>query len=449
MATVRWQGKAANITQVDTITVANVWAEDDTATLTINGNDVVCTVGSDDSTATVAQLIRDAINASSYAADATTGDYNVGAQEIPEFTDVKAEILSTATNVVRVIAKTPGKPFTLSVTESTAGTGTAAETTLVAATGRHFWDNGDNWTGGSVPTSSDTIVFDSGNVSCKYGLPTAATNLDPVAVKVGLGFTGHLGLPEINRDNANAAYYEYRALAPVFDDSTDEAGSIDIGGGQGPGSALINLDWIDKDGVTVRVTGTGSAIENVSDYPVNITGSGTTFTIDVSKGHVAIAPRASDAAVLTSILVTNRGNQSSDTRLFVGPGATGTIATFEQLGGEVIQEGTNTITALEMHAGRFDWDAAGGTITTANIFGGTFQAGYGGNITNLNIAGEFIADRSVVTRTVTNAQITRGGLYSDPQRQITLTNGLDVYQCGIGDVEINMGRHFTVTPSAI
>ena len=112
-------------------------------------------------------------------------------------------------------------------------------------------------------------------------------------------------------------------------------------------------------------------------------------------------------------------------------------------------EGTSTITALTIDAGTFRWDGVSGTITTANIYGGTVFAQYGGNITNLNIAGAFDASQSVVTRTVTNAQITRGGTFLDPQKQVTITNGLDVYQCGLQDVTLDIGRHRTVTPSAI
>lgn len=446
MATNRWLGKAADIRQRDTITVALVWAEDDTATITIDGNSIVCTAGSDATTSTVATLIANAINATQRQDSDTAGDYNVGGQTIPQFKDVVASIDPDNSSVVWVDARVAGKPFTMSVTESTAGTGTATEATATAATGKHFWSNAANWSTGSVPANTDDIVFDNGSVSCKYGLPTS--NLDPVSFTATMGFTGMIGLPEINTENGTP-YYEYRTRYVTLDDAADEAGTVYIGGGQGQGSPMINLNWVDKDGVTVKVRGTGSPQETISPYAFNLTGSGTTFTLDISKGSMSVAPKASDAAGVTSVTVTNQGNAVADTMLHIGPAVSSTIATFDQLGGTVVMEGTSTITALEMNAGMFHWNGTSGTITTAEVYGGTLVAKYGGNITNLNIAGAFDASPSVVTRTVTNATITRGGSYLDPQRQVTLTNGLDVYQCGLQDVTINLGRHFTATPSAI
>ena len=49
MGTVVHRGGAVGVKQVDTITVANTWATSDTVTLTINGRDLLITIGSDTS----------------------------------------------------------------------------------------------------------------------------------------------------------------------------------------------------------------------------------------------------------------------------------------------------------------------------------------------------------------------------------------------------------------
>ena len=188
MATTYWTGNAHSVKRIDTVTVANTWAAADTVTLTINGKDLVITCGSTTTTtATVATAIKEAwmsstrLDGSSASSNATS---NFGGQEFGEFREVTA---SVSGSVVTLIGNEAGKPFTLTVTESTAGSGTATQATSTAATGKHHWDNGDNWSGGSAPANDDTVVFKDSNVSCLYGLPNGSKE---VMIQQWMSYTG-------------------------------------------------------------------------------------------------------------------------------------------------------------------------------------------------------------------------------------------------------------------
>src|SRR4051812_9645855 len=117
MATPRWIGAALDVAQVDSITVALTWAANDTLTVTINGRDLVLTVGATTTTASIAQALLEMINGDTITGNATrseTGD------NVPEFAGLTATLFSAS--VVYVTADTEGVPFTMTVTESTAGT---------------------------------------------------------------------------------------------------------------------------------------------------------------------------------------------------------------------------------------------------------------------------------------------------------------------------------------
>jgi len=91
--TSRWLGNAVDITQVSTITIANGggagWLTNDTPTITVNGKDLVITIGTTTTDGFVTEEISRAINDTSKDGDLVEDETrNVGGQEIPEFTPV-------------------------------------------------------------------------------------------------------------------------------------------------------------------------------------------------------------------------------------------------------------------------------------------------------------------------------------------------------------------------
>lgn len=303
MATTYWTGNAHSVKQIDTVTVANTWAAADTVTLTINGKDLVITCGSTTTTtATVATAIKEAwmsstrLDGSSASSNATS---NFGGQEFGEFREVTA---SVSGSVVTLIGNEAGKPFTLTVTESTAGSGTATKATSTAATGKHHWDNGDNWTGGSAPANDDTVVFKDSNVSCLYGLPNGSKE---VTIQQWMSYTGEVGLPAINVDDASYPYYEYRQRYVRLDDAgtgSDIAHRFGLGK-DGLGCALFNLKHSTVKCSPIVYNTAAPLTGRVGTKAINICCTANTSTLNVLSGSVDASSQDGGTSAFATIIV--------------------------------------------------------------------------------------------------------------------------------------------------
>lgn len=164
MATKRWLGKAQAKAQVTTITVGGTWSTSDTPTFTINDKDIVVTVGTDTTTANIATAMKEAFNGDTQTG---TGDHTFSetGDNIPEFDEITATVSGS---VVTLTGDTKGKPFSITATDNSAS-GTFTPSTTTAATGPNHWDDAENWSGGSLPTSGvneqQTIDLASGTAS--------------------------------------------------------------------------------------------------------------------------------------------------------------------------------------------------------------------------------------------------------------------------------------------
>src|SRR3990172_6434893 len=121
MATRIWRGTAADIAQVETITVTAPVLIGETWTVTINGKNVTITATAA-TVANVTALLIIALNASTF----------------PEFTELTWTNPTTSTVVGT--GDVAGVPHTITVSTNSA-TGTIARVTTTSATGRHWWSN--------------------------------------------------------------------------------------------------------------------------------------------------------------------------------------------------------------------------------------------------------------------------------------------------------------------
>lgn len=388
MATLNWTGNAAATKQIDTITVADVWATSDTVTLTMNGKDLVVTIGTQTTTAQVATAIMSAWNATSRldsegVSDATS---NFGGQEFGEFSEAQAHIDDDATSVVIITARTAGVPFTLSVAETTAGSGTATEATAQAATGPHHWNNGDNWTGGSAPASDDVVVFKDNDVSVLYGLPNGSLE---VTIQQWQSYTGSIGLPATNRSNAQKPYTEYRQRYVRLDDA---GGGSNIAhrfglGQSGNGSPLINLKHSTvKCSPIVYNTGTPQISGTKA---LNICCTANTSTLNIIGTNSSVDWGSQDSGTAAFLTVTQAAGDSigvaglhttdavcTMTGGTMTVGGSGAIATFIVRGGTLrLENQTGNVTTIEIHNTGVVFYASTATIANLLIFaGGTFDA---------------------------------------------------------------------------
>lgn len=420
MATLTWLGNAAAVRQIDTVTVANTWATSDTATLTINGKDLVVTIGADVTTVQVAAAIRDAWNATSRldSEGATDATSNFGGQEFGEFAEVTASIDPDATSVVVLTANRAGVPFTLSVTETTAGSGTATEATTQAATGPNHWNNVDNWDTGAVPVSDDTVVFRDSDVSCLYGLPNGTLE---VTILQYQSFVGAVGLPPINRTNQAKPYAEYRQRYVRLDDAgsgTNIAHRFGIGQ-VGGGCPLFNLKHSTvKCSPVVYNTGTPQI---PGGKALNICCTAATSTINIVGATSSVDFSSQDGGTAAFLTVVQTGG---DSRCIQGIHTTN--GTVDMRGGTMLVGGTGAIASMAVGPGMLRLENQTGTISSITcLTGGVVDYASTATITDLYIVsgGTFDARSGAGTYTIGTASLYAGAKFLDPyDRMIIGTN---------------------------
>ena len=360
MATPRWIGAALDVFQKDSITIALTWAAADTLTVTIGTRDLVLTVGATVTTASIAQAVLEMINGDTITGDPARSDTG---DNIPEFAKVTATLFSAS--VVHVTANTAGVPFTMTVTENTAGTGTATRAAVTACTGANFWDNADNWDTGVVPADGDSVYIDNSDVSILYGLAQSA--IEPAAMYVAQSFTGTIGLPEVNEDGG---YHEYRAtylrVGPVI---------LKVGAGPGNGSGRIRIDSGD-DPCALTVYNTGSPLD---DVPALLwKGSDAGNTLVMVAGSVGVAVYGAETATLATVTkedgdlttgagVTLSGALKQHGGTWVINSAVATSLT--QTAGANVVEGTGAVAQLTLRGGSCVYNTTG-TLGGAPVVSG-------------------------------------------------------------------------------
>ena len=398
MANVRWIGQAQAVAQVDTVTVALTWAQNDTVTLTINGKDLVVTIGTSATTDDVATAIKEAWEGETLTDTTASYTPSGGGDSIAEFAEVTATVSGS---VVTLTHDTAGVPFTLSVTESTAGSGTATEATATTATGANYWSNADNWDTGSVPVTTDDVYIDDGNVSILYDLDASAVTL--TSLTIGSSYTGEIGLP---KDNANG-YPEYRDDYLQISATTVTIGADNIGNVDGSGSPRLKLD-LGSVQATVNVKSTGSSAEQGLEAFV-WKGTNVSNELEVISGSVAVAPFLDETANLAAVR-NDAGSIRFGNGVTFESGSTVTNETGELRVATTMQSLTNTNGTVIVTE-----DAA---LVTCVHKGGQLAYRASGNITTLTIGGGALDTTAVLDASSSFDAVTIATLNLKPRAQI-------------------------------
>lgn len=426
METRAWKSGAAAITQVETITVANTWATGDTGTVTVAGKDLIVTAGTDVATTDIAAALAAAINASSKTENLVNDESrNIGGQEIPEFNEFTAAVSGST---VVLTAVTAGKPFTVSVSETTAGTGTLATATTVAATGPNHANNADNWSGDTLPVDGDTIQFDGRtNEPMKYGLDFLRNGSIAVHVHHYSDYTARIGLPPINIDGIPYPEYRDRDL-----ELYDAAGGKDIIFFQGPNAGDGGITQLDAAGQTINSLQVIDAGGVSVDQPNVVFSGGTIQSLVARRGYLLIGAEdaASPATTIDAFTIGAEGLQDSETRVVFGDSTVFTASS------------TNTAHSGETicHASL----ANGGGALTLDNYGGDFTL-KGDDLDNVNIRGGRFAWEGAGTfasRTI--------AVYTDAELDLEGGSGSKTFGTinAYGRSVLRMGRYTaaTITP---
>lgn len=368
MAVRRWISGAAPITQVSTITVANTWATADTGTITCNGKNLILTVGAITTTAGIAEALVAAINAAGKADDLVgTESRNIGGQEIPEFRDFVA---SLSGSTVILTGVTPGVPFTVTVAETTAGSGTLAIAATVVPTGPNHVDNADNYSGATLPASGDTLQADDGAEPMLYGLTYFRANTIDFHFLRTTDYTGDVGLPPVNE----GGYPEYRTRFLQLYDGSGAKDVTFLTGANGGAGGVTRLDGASQEINSLTVIDAG----NPDPAQANVEFAGGTIqTLIVRRGYVLIDPEQASMAGTTidASVIGAPSMQDSETLVVFGD-----AVVFDAGSTHTVNSGQVTVNAA----------LANGTPITVNITGGLVEA-KGGNLDTVNVKGGTLA----------------------------------------------------------
>lgn len=408
MAVKKWRGGAAAVGQVTRITFS-AYTSGQTYTVTINGKSL--------SFLATASTITNVVDGLIAAWQATTE---------PEF----SEATPSSSSGLLLTAISLGVPFT--VTASATGGITATVAVVTAPTGPNWFDNAQNWEGGSLPVAADDLVFEMSNVDVLHGLVNT-TNF--ASLTFDSTFTGAVGLPATNP----RGYREYRSRFLKLGDGTS-AYAVTIGIGQGRQATRLLLDVFGTN-ATIQVYGSGNS--GGDELPIVLKNTGASSTLDMFGGTVKLD--ADSSATLASVRVTPASN--NQTRLVAGRlVACGAVTV---AGGDVELQGSATsLTASNRAVVRAVLAATCPTVTVgdgARVVWGSSE----GISTKANIQSQGTLDFSASAdpKVVTNCDLFAGGALLDPLGAVTFTNPIGIKGCKIQDTTLDLGRNRNVQVS--
>lgn len=273
-----------------------------------------------------------------------------------------------------------------------------------------------NWSGGSVPISNDTIIFDgTGSADMTSGLSQSA--ITGITLIITNANSSKIG----SDSGGTATYFQIGA-------STTSIGRND--GGTGTGSTLILLDYGSTTNAT-NILQTASTGGNTKYPPVALKGSALTATI--SGGSVGIAVRPGETA--TATVKTVSGLDGSSPEVFLGAGVTTTLLTVDA--GSVQSLSDQTTSDARITAGQYRFEGTG-AHTSLEVDGGTCIYNGTGTISTATVRGELDFSHDGRAKTVTNASIYRGGILDVDNGipgGIVFTNAIQ-YPDGLDQVDV-------------
>jgi trimeric autotransporter adhesin len=439
MATRTWFGSAIRVPQVDTITVANTWAQNDTVELTINSKTIVVTIGTLVTTAQVAATVQQVLAGEALTDTAAT--YTALGTQVGEFAGLTATVSGS---VVTITGAENGRPFTLGVTETTAGSGTATEATATSPTGPHHFNNVDNWSGNTVPVDADDIVFDRGSASLLFSLDTG---IQPTSVTRKPTYKGYIGLPKINNDagQEDLQYDEYLETALTFADdggATVTTINIEDDGGR------TNIDLADCSVATVNVRGNTQRAD--ADVPsLLLQNSATTMVLNVQKGDVGVAFYAGETGHLATWRTGYLTSVESDSLVHCGSGVDLANAAIEISGGQVTIDSATGSGTIDMNGGTLT--ILSGAHADIDLEAGTLIYRSTDAIAALKLGDESIVDfsKDERPRTVTACEAYGNVTILDPNKTVTWSDGINFNHVNPKSSTFDFGHNIKLTPAAV
>lgn len=450
MATDIYIASAQDIAQVDTIVFSGAWAAADTVSAICNGKTITVTGGSTmDTAAEYATALAEAMTLATTDSNSIVSDMtiNAGGRQYGEFYDFVATASGATVTVTGV---TPGKPFTLTSSETAAGSIT--HTTPTAATGKGDFGNAANFETGILPGTADTVVLSerAGNITMGLDNTIADISLD-----VRNSYTGTVGLPAVNRDNPGMPYTEYRQthldLPATVTTGTQAHLFGDIGSNL-PARYTLKLDLGTVQGSTQTII-VNDARAFDGDAAIQLSG-GYIDALTISRGSLEAGTDPTGNTVsLTQIFTQWLTNRNSDVYAHFGPKSVGVGTTTMDMNGGQVFLGADNIDTIEVRGGTLTLDSNAATYGATVL--GVYNAGRVNRIAGavpvlkLYPSGTFDNTNAQYSWTASAVEVRKGCSLLDTDDRATYPNGIDFVDCSPADVNWSVVENKTWTPSTI
>jgi len=411
MATVYWVGRQRKRAQVDTITVGSATAAQ-TFTVTVGGRKTVTyTAGGSETTVTVTAALLALLQA----------------MDDGEFTELTFATPSSATSTITATGPDDGCPFTLAV----GGTGTISRTATTTPLSPHDLNDAANYSGNAVPSASDVLVFEDGDVDAKYNA-AALTAIALASVTRRASYTGRLGLPS---ENPNG-YPEYRTQHVELNCPT-----VNLEQAAGDVAGQFRLKCVHT-GSAATFTIAGGGAGAVGEEVFEVFGLPASSVVQVSGASVALAHLAGQTATAATVA-------AKDAVVWIGAGVTLTTASLTNCQGRVEASWT-TLTMLV--GGRVEvLGAAAGSAAGTLVYKGTLvwkSTGATGNSPVVGSGGTVDFSQAPAAVTVGGTvELNAGAGWLDPAGVISTSYNLKLNRCNAADVNLDLGVNKTLAVS--
>ncbi|MCK5613115.1 hypothetical protein KAR91_65180 [Candidatus Pacearchaeota archaeon] len=371
MATKYFEPKALPVAQLTTVTVGGTLAGE-TFTISVGGVDIASHTDTDTLIASTVAALVSAWNTSAHA-------YATGIAAADASPDIT---LTGDTGGAAGGGTEDGSPFILTL-NTPGGAATFAQAETTSATGPHHFNNASNFSDGSLPGASDTVIIADTDINICWGLESVtATGL---VLKIDQSYTGMIGLRTSNfaANNSGDVYdstaFEYRPTYLQLDISDLEIGRNN-GVGIPDGSQRIKID-------NDRASGSSTTILNTSETSEETDLPTVRLKAAHASAHFYIQNTGAGGA---GICVDTPGETSTIGNVYVD-GITSRFNT---------GDGT-TLTNWTQHEGINQMGAAA-TVTAVNRYGGTLTIRDGVTVTALvdDGAGQTINNGVATTTTI-------------------------------------------------
>lgn len=401
----------ANVKQKDTLVFSGTWQAADTVTLTIDNVTLVVTVGTVTAAADVALLVYEAFTGATTFTDATsTMVPQQGGTSIPQMNEID---VSRSSATLTFTSKTAGVSFTMTASRTTGATGAISYTAgVVAATGKSFFSQQDNWSANTVPVDGDDIVFEQSAQNCSEGLSPA---IQPGEVQHHMTYTGFIGRPNTNANNAAQPYSDYRTTHLTFDDNST-VGVYKLGMGTGLGATGIRLN-VGAGQSTFLVQNSRAAANGIPN--ILLKGTHASNSLTNLNGSVGVGFYAGDSTTLATLI--NGQQEGGNANTVCGPDVTLTGCTVKLINGMLTTR--SAISAVNIHGGV--WLHEKGNVTTLNQYKTStikIRAAAALTIGTGYINSRLDLSESVATITFTNCEFGPNADVYAPNGNIVFTN---------------------------